>query len=454
MTEQSGPPSFPLLKGMPAFLLVWIGQFVSLMGTSMSSFALMIWAYEVTGQATALALVGVFYLVPLLVLSPMAGALVDRSNRKRVMIISDVAAGAATLIVVILWSLDLLQVWHLYIGGAIAGAAQAFQWPAYSAAITMMLDKKHYARANGLVELGGSASQVVAPLVAGALLGVIGLYGVLLVDLATFVVAVTTLMVVHVPQPPITEEGQAGQGTLWQEAGYGFRYILQRPSLLAVQMVFLVCNFFSSIVGTLAAPMILARTANNELILGGVQSAGAAGAVLGGVLMGAWGGPKRRIHGVLLGWLLSSLFASFLFGLSQSFYLWAITVFMGSLFIPVVNGSNQAIWQAKVAPDVQGRVFAVRRLIAWVTSPLAALIAGPLADFVMEPAMQPGGALVDSFGWLVGVGPGAGMALLIAGAGALTVLAALGSYFFASVRDIEERLPDFDQLPPALQEAA
>ena len=241
-----------------------------------------------------------------------------------------------------------------------------------------------------------------------------------------------------------TEAGKEGEGNIWKESAYGFRYILQRPSLLGLQLVFFVCNFVSSIGFTLLAPMILLRTGNNELLLGSVQSTVAIGGVIGGVLMSVWGGPKRLVHGVLLGWAVTGLAAA-VFGMGQTAVIWIASGFMFTLFTPIINGSNQAIWQAKVAPDVQGRVFAIRRLIAWVSSPLGLLIAGPLADFVMEPAMQEGGALTNAFGWLVGTGAGSGMGLLISLSGLLIAVMGLGSYLFPVVRNAEDLLPDHEQ---------
>src|SRR5690606_17237378 len=134
---------------------------------------------------------------------------------------------------------------------------------------------------------------------------------------------------------------------------------------------------------------------------------------IGGAIMSTWGGPKRRVHGVLLGWIFASLAGQIIVGMGQTVPIWVVGIFLGAFFSPIINGSNQAIWQAKVAPDVQGRVLSARRLIAWCMSPLTLLIAGPLADRVLEPAMQSGGALAGTFGGLVGTGPGAGMALLM-----------------------------------------
>lgn len=442
------------ISGMRGFVIVWIGQVISLIGTNMTNFGLTIWAYKLTGQATALALVAFFYVTPMLILSPVAGALVDRSNRKVMMMISDLASGLATIVVLILYATGKLQIWHLYLTGAFAGAFQTFQWPAFSSAITTMLPKEHYGRANGLMSLAESGSGIFAPLLAGALLSVIGLGGILALDIFSFVFAITALLVVPVPQPKATEVGQESRGSLWKESIFGFWYIVKRPSLLGLQLVFMIGNFFFGIAFVLLAPMILARTGNDELIYGMVNSVGAVGGLVGGLVMSAWGGSKRQVHGVLIGWALTGA-ALAVMGMGQSLAIWVVASFVGMFVTPVINSSNQSIWQAKVAPDVQGRVFSIRRLIAWFVNPLSMLVAGPLADKIMEPAMQREGILALLFGPLVGTGPGAGMGLIFVLTGIGTILIGLGGYAFPAVRDAELILPDHDTgTSPAMGESA
>lgn len=451
MDNNPSTPKHP--TGMLGFTVVWFGQLISLLGSNMTGFAMTIWAYELTGSATALALVGFFFVTPMLVFSPFAGAIVDRYDRKLMMMVSDLAAGLATIVIFILYATDQLQIWHLYITGAFQGFFQTFQWPAYSAAISTMLPKEQYGRANGMMSLAESGTGIFAPLMAGALLGWIKLEGILIIDIVTFVFAIGALLMVTIPNPQATAEGRKGQGSLFKEAGYGFRYILDRPSLLGLQTVFLLGNFFVSIAYAILAPMILASTGNNEIVYGSVSSAGAVGGVIGGVVMSAWGGPKRKVHGVLAGWALSSLLGVVLMGVGRGLPVWVVASFIGAFFVPIINGSNQAIWQSKVAPDLQGRVFSIRRLIAWFVNPVAMLIAGPLADFVMEPSMQVNGSLAGVFGPLVGTGPGAGMSLIFIFTGLMAMLVGLGGYTVRNVREAELLLPDHDALPLAAEEA-
>lgn len=442
-------------SGMRGFTVVWIGQVISLLGSAMTAFALPIWAYDKTQSATALALAAFFFITPTLLLSPIAGVLVDRANRKLMMMLSDLLAGAATLGILIIYSSGSLEIWHIYVAAVINGIGQAFQWPAYSAAISTMLPKEQYGRANGMMALAESASGIFAPLLAGAVLVAIGLQGVLLFDIVTFVAAIGALLAVQVPQPRVTEAGRQARGSLWQESAYGFRYILQRPSLLGLQIVFLLGNLFSAVAFTVLTPMILARTGSDKIAFGAVQTAGAIGGLIGGLAMSAWGGPKRRVHGVLAGWAIASLTSLVMAGLGQIWPVWAAAMFIGAFFVPIINGSNQAIWQAKVAPDLQGRVFATRRLIAWFVMPIASLISGPLADLVFEPAMRTGGALAPVFGGLLGTGPGAGMGLMVVVSGLLAMCVGLGGYSIFNIRNAEDILPDHDDQPaPVVAPAA
>lgn len=439
--------------GITAFIVIWITQIVSILASGMTGFALSIWMYQKTESATAMGLIQVFYITPFLLMSPIAGVMVDRYSRKLMMMVSDVAGGVGTLFVLIMFASGRLEFWHLYLASVLAGIGNTFQWPAYSAAISTMIPKEQLGRVNGLMSLMEAGPGVLAPILAGVLLPIIGIEGILLFDVVTFLLAIGALTLVFIPNPRKTEEGQQGAGNLWKEATYGFKYIFARPSLLGLQLVFFAGNLFSGIGFTVLAPMILARTDQNSVIFGTVQSSFAVGGIIGGLIMSAWGGFKRRVHGVLLGWTLSGL-GMVVLGMGQNLYWWVAAAIFIDLCIPLVNGSNQAIWQSKVAPDVQGRVFSARRLIAWFTNPITPIIGGTLADFVLEPAMRTQSGLTSIFGGLVGSGPGAGMGLLIFLTGLGSILVGLGGYLFPAIRNAEDILPDHDQLKPAQEAAA
>jgi MFS transporter, DHA3 family, macrolide efflux protein len=433
-------------RGFTAFTLVWIGQLVSVLATQMSGFALSIWIYERTNSATALGLAQVFFITPFLLISPIAGAMVDRYDRKWMMALSDLSAGVATLAVLVLQGLGLLEVWHLYAAALLQGLGNAFQWPAYSAAISLMVPKEQLGRANGMMSLVEAGPAVIAPFAAGALLPFIGLTGVLTIDVVTFVVAVLALIVVVIPPAAVSAAGAAAAGSIWSEAAFGFRYIFARPGLLGLQLVFFFGNLLFGMIGTLAQPFILSRTHNDAFTLGLVMGIGASGGVGGAILMSAWGGFKRRVHGIFGGWIVAAI-GMLIVGLSPGLPGWIIGSVITFGVGPIMNASSQAIWQSKVEPDVQGRVFSARRLISWFAGPVSPIIAGVLADQVLEPAMQSGGALTPIFSPLVGVGPGAGIAVLFIVISVLTVAIGLVGYGVPDIRDVETRLPDAVHTP-------
>ena len=232
--------------GMKGFTIIWIGQFFSLLGTSMVSFSLTIWAWQQTGQATALALVAFFNFAPFLLATPFAGAIVDRSNRKNVMIRADLAAGLPTIGMLLLNSSGNLQIWHVYIASAVAGVFQAFHFPAYSAAVTMMLPKEHYGRASGMLSAAEFASGIFAPVAAAIMLNIVSLTGVIIIDITTFVFAISLLMLIHIPQPVVTCEKRDEGRSIGEQLSFGFSYIFNRPSLLGLQLVLFSSNLLSS----------------------------------------------------------------------------------------------------------------------------------------------------------------------------------------------------------------
>ncbi|MHB8108117.1 MAG: MFS transporter [Candidatus Cryosericum sp.] len=433
--------------GMRAFTLVWLGQVISLTGTAMTAFAVSVWAWKTTGSATALSIVAFFNFTPTIIMSPVAGALVDRWNRKMAMGVSDVMSGLGTALMLVLYATGHLQIWHLCAVGVLSGSFQAFQWPAYQAAISTMMPKEHYGRASGMMSLAQSGSGIVAPLVAGTVVGIWGLTPVFLFDITSFCIAVVLLLAVEIPQPKRSRLGEEASGSLWKEAVFGWRYIVARRPLLWLQLSFFAANLISSVCVTLWNPMILARTGDSSETLGVVNTVSAIGGVVGGAIMAAWGGPRRKIWGVLWGMVSVSVLGIMLMGFGRTLPLWLISGFLGSLIVPLMNGSNDAIWQAKVPHDIQGKVFGTRLMIAQLSVPIAMLTAGPLADRVFEPRMMPGGSWAPIFGMLTGTGRGAGMALMYVLFGAGALLLSVASFAVRDIRDVETLLPDY--APPS-----
>jgi hypothetical protein len=327
---------------------------------------------------------------------------------------------------------------------AISSAFESFQFPAFSSSITMLVEKKHFARTSAMMSLAEEGSRVLAPILAAVLLVTIKLEGIILIDMISFLVAIGTLLLVPIPQPKWSESGMKAHGGILHEAGYGFRHIFSNPSLLGLQINFIMVNLLAMST-VLRTPMIMARTGNDEVTLGFVSSIAAIGGVAGGLVMSIWGGPQRRIHGVLGGLILVNVGRAAM-GLGQDVYVWSITGFFALFFIAVCNASNQAIWQSKTPTEVQGRVFAARRVTGQLSFPLAGLIAGPLSDEWFEPAMTDGGSLAPVFGGLVGIGPGAGMSLLILFAAIIGIIVPSLSYVIPAFRNVEDIIPDNDSV--------
>ncbi len=433
-------------SGMLGLTIVMIGQAVSILASGMTGFALAIWVFQETSSATALGGMQSAFTIPYLLLIPIAGVLVDRYNRKLMMMVSDLAAGLGTISILILFATGKLQVWHFYVVNAVVALGNAFHWPAYSAAITTMVPKEQYGRANGMMSLVQTGPGVVSPILAGALLPVIGLKGILLVDIAAMLVAIGTLLLVRVPNPEKTVDGQAGKGNLLKEAAFGFKYIFQRPSLLGFVIILFIANLFLGFPNSVQVPMILSRTGNDSVALGSVQTAASIAMVVGSLVISAWGGFKRRMNGFILGWGMFCVFGLIVFGLGRGLGLWIPALMLGCLMIPLGNSASQALLQAKVAPDVQGRVFSARRLLTWAPDMFTPIIGGALADYVMEPAMQSNGWLANTFGWMVGTGPGSGMSLIMIIFGVLSLGTVVACVLIPVVRNIEDILPDHEKL--------
>lgn len=424
-------------QSMRTFWTVWIGQLVSQVGTAMTGFAMTIWVYQESGSVTRLAIMLLAVNLPGIVLAPTAGVMVDRFNRRSVMLLADSAAGLGSLTLALLFFTDSLVYWQILPIVAVSSAASAFQEPAYRAAIPTIVPKVHLGRANGLSDLGPAVGTLLAPAIAGGLLLAVGLGAVLAVDFVTFGVAALTLLVVRFPD--VREEG-VEQRSMWTEFKEGIDYLRLRPGLLGFLFVAAALNFVLTFANVLWIPVFLAFM--NEAALGVVMAAIGGAMVVGSLIMGAWGGPKRRIRGMLMLMAVGGI-GLVIAGLRPD-PVWAIG---GSLLlmitVPIVNGTSQTLWQTKIAPALQGRVFSARRMIASSVTPIAFVAAGPVADGIFEPLLMPGGALADTVvGEVWATGTGRGSALLISTVGLAVILIALIAWSTPSIRNIETDIPD------------
>ncbi|MCA1606083.1 MAG: MFS transporter [Acidobacteria bacterium] len=430
----------PAVRGIWIFSIIWLGRLVSFLGSSVTGFALSMWVYQRTGSATQFGLIAFCGVLPSILFSPLAGALVDRWNHHRwIMILSGIGAGLIALIIFLLLVTGRFEVWHIYVVSALLSTFSAFQWPAYTAATTLLVPKQHLGRAGGMVQMEQGIVQLVAPMLGGLLLETIQLQGVVLLEMATCLFALVTLLSVHFPRASATPAGEPDKGSLLHEIAYGWTYLTSQPGLLGLLMFFAVSNFLSGIVGVLFGPLVLSFASPS--VFGTLLSIAGIGTLIGSLVMSVWGGPQRRIDAVFSVMLLGGL-CILIAGSGPSILVVGIAAFLFFAGTPILNACTQVIFQEKVAPYIQGRIFALRGAITGASLPLAYLVAGPLADYVFEPLMVPDGPLAGSVGQLIGVGPGRGIDLMFMVMGSLTMIVTVVAYLYPRLRLVEDELPD------------
>lgn len=429
----------PAVHRIWIFSIVWLGQLVSTLGSTITGFALGIWVYQRTGSATQFGLIAFCGVLPSILFSPLAGALVDRWNHRWTMILSDFAAGLITLAMFLLLVTGRFEVWHIYVLSTLSSTFSAFQGPAYLAATTLLIPKQHLGRAGGMVQMVHGIVLLAAPVLGGLLLENIQLKGILLLDMAACLFALITLLSVHFPRASATPVGDPDKGSLLHEIAYGWTYLTSQPRFLGLLMFFAVSNFLGGIFGVLFGPLVLSFASPSAY--GTILSIAGIGMLIGGLVMSVWGGPRRRLDAVFSVMLLCGL-CMMIAGSSPSILVVGIVVFLFSVGGPILNACTLVIFQAKVAPYVQGRIFALTGAIASAALPLAYLVAGPLADYVFGPLMVPDGPLAGSVGQLIGVGPGRGIGLMFMVIGALTMIVTVVAYLYPRLRLMEDELPD------------
>jgi MFS family permease len=422
---------------MKTFTTVWSGQVLSQVGSSMTGFALSIFVYQSSGSVTQLATVLLAANLPAIVLAPIAGVWVDRLDRRLVMMVSDSVAGLGALALLSLAWRSELTFWPVLIVAALGSAAGAFQEPAYRASIVTLVAKEHLGRANGMIEMGPALGTLLAPAIAGAIIVSVGVEAVLAIDVVTFVLAVGMLAIVRFPRVVSPEVGE--RQSMRRQVTAGFEYLRDRRGLLGLLTMAAGLNFFLVFANVLWLPVFLGFT--DEARIGLIMTGVGLAMVGGSVVMSAWGGPERLVR-TMIGLLVAGGLMLAVSGTRPSLLVAGGAVMAFMFVIPLVNGISQTLWQRKVEPSIQGRVFSTRRMIASIASPIAYVAAGPLADGVFEPLLEPDGALAGSIGRLVGVGTGRGSALLVVIAGLGVMAVASIAWFVPAVRNIEVDIPD------------
>jgi MFS family permease len=430
---------------MKVFLRLWAGQSISLIGSALTAFALSVWVYQRTGSVTQLGLVYLAVFLPGILVAPVTGALVDRVDRRTVLFVTSSTGLLCALALAGLYQAGVLQPWHIYLTTAVTSILTAVQTPAVGASVPLLVGRENLGRANGMVMLAQAVAQILGPLAGGFLLATAGLPGLLLVDCASFAVALLCLLTVRLPRPApaatdVTTDPAppAGAGSsLLAETAASWRYVAAKPALVRLLAFYAVLNFAVGFVDVLINPVVLDFAPAPAL--GTVLAVGGLGMVLGSVLIATWGGFRRRIHGVLLFSLILGL-ALCGGALRPNLALVGASAFVFLFCSAIINASNRSIWQQKVEPALQGRVISLENMIATAPLPIAYVLAGPIADHLLRPLMSSGNGLAAAAGALVGAGRP--MALLLFAAGLLIVLAAVVGYLDPRLTHIDTDLPD------------
>lgn len=429
-----------MFRGWSGFLVILAGHVVSALGSGISGFAVAVWIYEGTSSVTAMALSVLGANLPNILVSPLAGTIVDRFDRRRVMMTSRVVCMGLTLAMAGLFFSGNLDRWTAIFLVALSSMANAFQPPALSASIPRLVPGEKLGRAAGLSDLGRAIPAAGAPLLSGALIQAVGLGWTLMIDAATFVFALVTLALVPIPHVEEDEKAPAERG--FRLALPGWEAVRAHAGLTWLFGIRVGAGFLMGFAHVLLMPLLLSVT--SPAVMGRAVSAAGLGLFLGSVRVARFGVPEKKVRAILICLFLGSVLTAAM-GLRPS--TWWITgaAFLVLFLMPTVSGSGQVLWQTKVRPDFHGRVFALLNMGAQTSATLAYVAAGPLADRVFEPAMAAGGRLAGSVGPLLGVGEGRGIGLMFVVVGTLSAVMAGLLAAVPSLRRIEAELPDVGQ---------
>lgn len=434
----------PQTYNMRTFYTIILTQVFSFIGSRISGLAIGFWIFAETQNATPLALVSFFMIVPQVIMSGFAGVLADRWDRRYVMMIADFGQAVGTLLLLISFASGGFELWHLYVITFLQGIFSVFQGPAFQASVTMLVPDEKRNSANAIQQMTGPLAGIIAPAVAGVVYASVGVIGAIAIDMFTFLVAVLVVFLSKIPRPIQTAEGAALRGNMLKEFFGGIRYLWARQPMFWLIMYFATVNLLAAGLSAVQLPYLIART-GDEVTTGVISGVVNIGALVGAIAFGMWGGPRRRVNVIVPGVFMASIFLV-LFGMAQQPLHLGAAAFLFMLPLPMVNAAAMSVLQAKVAPDVQGRVFAVVGQISMLLMPIAFLFVGPLVDNVFEP-------LVNTPGWatvapLVGSEFGAGIGLMLVISGVLIAAVSVVVYTIPAIRQLEVNLPDYAPVMP------
>lgn len=438
MTEELSEKNYSGQRVAPFYLMI-AGLSLATLGAAITGFSISLWILDHTESIALFTLVAAVNTLPTLILSPLAGAFVDRWKRKKVLVIAELGTGISTLCLAIIYWNDLLEIHYIILFGSIAATFQAFVLPALSASTVMMVPAKQLNRANSFRVVSMGLAQLIAPGIAGFLLASIALDGIFVLNLLGIAIGISAVIAIKIPQPIKSQVLTVKNSSVFSEMSFAWRYLKQRTGLYLLLFFYAILNF--SVVSLHVLFMPLVKNFASVKQIGMVASVGGAGILFGGLVTAALGDVQHKV--------MASLLLSAVVGLTITFstimpsvYSVGVGVFLITMIFPIIMSLSQTVWQRKLEADIQGRIFGFRTTIVGATMPIAYIVSGILADGFFEPGMQTGGMLAEWFGGLYGTGKGRGLALMAGVYGLVTLVVVVLAVLHPRVRNLEKELPD------------
>ena len=424
-----------VVPSMRLFLIVAIAQIISEIGTILSGFGTGIWVYNQTGALSDFAMMFFLGVMPTILVLPFSGAVVDRVDRRLILIASDILSSICSISLLILLSTNGLQIWHVYIFTVAASVSNAFRQPAYMAAVTQISPKIYLTQANSVSQFSVAIGGILASICGGIFMEVIGFKGLVAIDLCTFVISLVVLAFVKFPNTMFARREE----TIIKELVGGWNFIIRRKSLVAMVVFFLGTNFLMSIFDVIITPLILSFS--NPSTLGIINSFSGIGVLCGSIIMLITGGTRKRAKG-MVGFVIPLSFAMMIAALRPLPAFDAIALLCFSLFLTMVNIHWQSLIQVKVGLELQGRVFAINQMMVSLLRPISYLTAGALADKVLEPIVEKGILNSQFAQFILGAGPGRGMRLALLIAGTILLLWSIVGFMYKPLSNMDDLVED------------
>ncbi|MFN6472840.1 MAG: MFS transporter [Nostoc sp. SerVER01] len=432
-----------LIRELRNFTLFWLGQSLSEIGNRLTGFGLGIWVYHNTHAVTQLSLVIFFTTLPGVLITPFAGALVDRWNRKWTIIFSEIAAASITLTLAILLLTGNLQLWHTYVSAFFTSVCGSFQMTAKGAALPLMVPSNQMGRANGLIQFSTALGQLVAPILAAILIANVQLQGLLLIDLSTYLIGLLTLIFINIPQPESSIVPTMGMSTIINDIVYGWENIYSRFFLLILLSFMTIYFFVNGMTSVLINPLILSFSSTTTF--GSVMSIAGGGMVAGSILMSIWGGGEKSLSPLFLFSALNGI-GLIITGIKPFIPTIALGIFISFFTLPIILGINSTILQTSIPPNIQGRVLSLFYTLAGLAGAFGNLSASPLTDGFLEPMLSTDGVLASTVGRLIETGSGRGIGFLMVLEGLLVLIISVILYNYFALKQMDEELLNTNEL--------